>query len=239
MKKSVLAAILSASLLTATFAITAPKAQASDINFPHIETIGTSQIVVKADMAELNVEVVTEAKTPAEAKAGSDKAVADFIGRLTKAGVKREQIQSANLQLYPNHVYDPQTRTNNEVGYKASRKVTVTITELDTLNDILDSALAQGINRINNIAFKSSKEAELIEEARLLAIKDAQQKAKFLAKGFGERLAGVWEVRYFDQRPIQPVMYRMDAAPKGNVAESYQEAQMTISDRVEVVYRLK
>lgn len=239
MKKSVLAAILSASLLSATFAITVPKVHASDINFPHIETVGTSQIVIKADMAELNVEVVTEAKTPADAKAGSDKAVADFIDRLTKAGVKREQIQSANLQLYPNHVYDPETRTNNEVGYKASRKVTVTITELDKLNNILDSALAQGINRINNIAFKSSREAELIEEARLLAIKDAQQKAKFLAKGFGERLAGVWEVRYFDQHPIQPVMYRMDAAPKGNVAESYQEAQMTISDRVEVIYRLK
>lgn len=239
MKRSILALMLSASLLSTTLAITTSQVQASELSFPHIETVGTSQIMIKADMAELNVEVVTDAKTPAQAKAGSDKAVADFIDRLTKAGVERQQIQSANLQLNPKYVYDPETRINNPVGYTASRKVTVTVMELGKLNELLDSALAQGINRINNIAFKSSKEAELIQEARLLAIKDAQQKAQSLAKGFGEKLAGVWEIRYFDQRPIQPVMYRMEAAAKADIAESYQEAQMTVSDRVEVIYRLK
>ncbi|WP_110455857.1 oxidative stress defense protein [Shewanella algidipiscicola] len=238
MKKTILAT-LTASLLSSTLAIAATKAEANELNFPHIETVGTSQVMVKADMAEINVEVVSEAKTPADAKANSDKAVADFLARLAEAGVERDQIHSANLSLQAKQQYNSDTRTTTEVGYRASRQVTVTVVELKQLNKILDTALEQGINRVNNISFTSSKTDELIAQARKQAIADAQQKAKALAAEFGTEVDRVWQIRYYDQRQVQPVMYRMDAAPKGNVAESYQQAQTTVSDRVEVIYRLK
>ncbi|WP_327270589.1 oxidative stress defense protein [Shewanella sp. cp20] len=195
--------------------------------------------MVKADMAELTVEVVTKADNPAKAKAGSDKAVSDFLARLAKSGIAREDIHSANLNLQPEYLYDPETRTNKEIGYRASRQVVVTLRALDKLNDLLDSALQQGINRIHQINFKSSKEQEMIEQARLMAIKDAKQKAAALAEGFGERLDGVWEIRYQAQGPVRPMVYKMSAAARGDIAESYQEAQTSISDRVEVIYRLK
>ncbi|GIU44757.1 oxidative stress defense protein [Shewanella algidipiscicola] len=238
MKKTILAT-LTASLLSSTLAIAATKAEANELNFPHIETVGTSQVMVKADMAEINVEVVSEAKTPADAKANSDKAVADFLARLAEAGVERDQIHSANLSLQAKQQYDSDTHTTTEVGYRASRQVTVTVVELKQLNKILDTALEQGINRVNNISFTSSKTDELIAQARKQAIADAQQKAKALAAEFGTEVDRVWQIRYYDQRQVQPVMYRMDATPKGNVAESYQQAQTTVSDRVEVIYRLK
>lgn len=236
MKHSLLAVLVAGGLFSGVFAA---KAIAADVDFPHIETMGVSQIQVEPDMAELNVEVAVTEKEAKAAKDNSDAAVAKFIARLTAAGITKEQIQSANLNLQPQYVY-AQDKAPELSGYTASRHITVTISDLARLNTILDSALEEGINRVNNIALKSSKEAEYVAKARQAAIVDAKQKAESLAKGFGENLGKVWQIRYYDQRPVQPVMLRMNAkADAMGAAESYQYGQVTIEDRVEVVYKLK
>ncbi len=236
MNKSTIAAVISSLILSASLA--APTL-AAEVNFPHLETIGSSNIVVEADMADVNVEVIIKAETAQAAKKQSDIAVAKFIERLQKAGVSRKLIQSANINLQPQYHYE-KGQPNKLIGYSANRRVSVTVNDLSELNSILDSALEQGINRINHIALKSSKEAQYIKQARLAAIKDAQQKAAELAAGFGEDLNGVWHIRYFDQRPVQPIMMRMSAESDNyNVAKSYQQGQVTIQDRVEVTFRLK
>ncbi|MGP1782937.1 SIMPL domain-containing protein, partial [Shewanella frigidimarina] len=167
----------------------------------------------------------------------SDKAVARFLQRLEKAGVNKERVQSANISLQPQYRYE-KDKPNQLTGYSASRRIKVTVMDLAKLNSILDSALEQGINRINNIALKSSKETQYVEQARMAAIKDAQQKAKMLAEGFGEKLDGVWQISYFEQRPIQPVMLRMNSeAASFDAAQTYQQGQVVIQDRVEVTYR--
>lgn len=236
MKHSLLAVLVAGGLFSGVFTA---KAMAADVDFPHIETMGVSQIQVEPDMAELNVEVAVTEKEAKAAKDNSDAAVAKFIARLTAAGITKEQIQSANLNLQPQYVY-AQDKAPELTGYTASRQVTVTINDLARLNTILDSALEEGINRVNNIALKSSKEAEYVAKARQAAIVDAKQKAESLAKGFGENLGKIWQIRYYDQRPVQPVMLRMNAkADAMGAAESYQYGQVTIEDRVEVVYKLK
>ncbi|WP_394147395.1 oxidative stress defense protein [Shewanella atlantica] len=234
MKKSLLAALISAGLI-----LSSPLVQASELNFPHLETVGVSEVAVEADMAEIDVAVVIKDKTAKGAKEGSDKAVAKFIARLKRAGIARSLIQSANLNLQPQYHYE-KDKPAELIGYTASRRLTVTVKDLTRLNAILDSALEEGINRVNNIALKSSKEEELIAKARQAAIKDAQAKAELIAQGFGEKIKGVWEIRYFEQHPIQPVMLRMSAKGASyDVGESYQQGQVTIRDRIEVVYRLK
>ncbi len=214
-------------------------AQAAEVNFPHIETIGVSQVSVEPDMAQLQVEVMVTETTAKAAKDSSDDAVAKFIARLTAVGVAKEAIQSANLNLQPQYAY-VQDKAPELTGYRASRQITVTIGELSRLNAILDSALEEGINRVNNIILKSSKQAEYAAKARQAAIIDAKQKAQSLAQGFGEKLGPIWQIRYDDQRPMQPVTLRMNAkADTMAVGESYQYGQLTIEDRVEVIYQLK
>ncbi|MDR8525147.1 oxidative stress defense protein [Shewanella fidelis] len=236
MKSSIIAAVISTVIASTSLVATA---QAADVDFAHLNTIGTSELTVKADMAEVNVEVVIKAKTAQQAKRDSDKAVARFLERLEKAGVDKALIQSANINLQPQYHYE-KNKPSQLIGYSANRRITVTVMDLTKLNNILDSALKQGINRINNIALKSSKEAQYVEQARMAAIKDAQQKAKSLAEGFGEELDGVWQISYYEQRPIQPVMLRMNSEAKSfDAGQSYQQGQVVIQDRVEVTYRLK
>ncbi|MEH6733840.1 MAG: oxidative stress defense protein [Shewanella sp.] len=238
MNKILLTSIISASLFTLTATSSLSPVQAAELSFAHIETVGTSTIEAAADMAIINVQVSIEADSAKAAKDKADEAVSQFMQRLLKAGVDKKHIQSANLQLNPQYMY-VQNEPRKLTGYNASRQMTITVIDLNSLNELLDSALVEGINNVNNIELKSSQEAKIIAQARQAAIDDAKQKAQSLAKGFGEQIAGVWQVRYFPQQANQPEMYRASMKMNADVAQTYQQGQVNISDRVEVVFRLK
>lgn len=238
MNKILLTSIISASLFTLTATSSLSPVQAAELSFAHIETVGTSTIEAAADMAIINVQVSIEAASAKAAKDKADEAVSQFMQRLLKAGVDKKHIQSANLQLNPQYMY-VQNEPRKLTGYNASRQMTITVIDLNSLNELLDSALVEGINNVNNIELKSSQEAKIIAQARQAAIDDAKQKAQSLAKGFGEQIAGVWQVRYFPQQANQPEMYRASMKMNADVAQTYQQGQVAISDRVEVVFRLK
>ncbi|MGI2177326.1 oxidative stress defense protein [Shewanella frigidimarina] len=238
MNKILLTSIISASLFTLTATSSLSPVQAAELSFAHIETEGTSTIEAAADMAIINVQVSIEADSAKDAKDKADEAVSQFMQRLLKAGVDKKYIQSANLQLNPQYMY-VQNEPRKLTGYNASRQMTITVIDLNSLNELLDSALVEGINNVNNIELKSSQEAKIIAQARQAAIDDAKQKAQSLAKGFGEQIAGVWQVRYFPQQENQPEMYHASMKMNADVAQTYQQGQVAISDRVEVVFRLK
>jgi uncharacterized protein YggE len=231
MKKQLLAVVFGCSALG--FAGTA----AANVTVPHLETIGSGEVTAQPDMAEFSVAVEEVRGTAKEAKQAVDKAVTAFVERLQAKGVERSDIQSANISLQPQYHY-PKDKKPELTGYRASRHITVSVRDLEQLNTYLDNALGDGINRINNIQLKVSNEAEYVEQARQAAIKDAMEKAESLAKGFGEKIDGVWRITYQASHP-RPVMMRMamDAAPE--TAATYQDAQITIRDRVEVVFKLE
>jgi uncharacterized protein YggE len=238
MNRPLLISILSGVIFTLTAASSLSTLQAAELSFAHIETEGTSTIEAPADMAIINVQVSIEADSAKAAKDKADDAVSQFMQRLLNAGIDKKHIQSANLQLNPQYSY-VQNEPRKLTGYSANRQMTVTVMDLNSLNELLDSALVEGINNVNNIELKSSQEAQIIVQARQAAINDAKQKAQSLAKGFGEQIAGVWQVRYFPQQPHQPEMYRASMKMNADVAQTYQQGQVMISDRIEVVFRLK
>ncbi|OAN12559.1 oxidative stress defense protein [Photobacterium jeanii] len=232
MHKKLLATVLGATALLST------QLQAAEVSFPHLVTQGHGEIIATADMAKLHVEVTEKRATAKEAKQAVDKAVVAFIARLEKQGVKRADIQSANISLHPEYKY-PKNKEPQLVGYRAEREVTVTVHKLEALNTYLDGSLVDGINRIRNIELKSSKEAELKQQARTAAIKDAKEKAQSVANGFGESVDGVWQITYLTQS-VQPYVMqaRTMSLMSNDVGESYQNDKIVIEDSVDVIFKL-
>ncbi|MFD2178677.1 oxidative stress defense protein [Veronia pacifica] len=232
MKKTLLAALLSTQFLLS------PLASAGDMDFAHIETMGVGEVSATPDMANVQVEVTTTERSAKEAKQVSDKAVASLLRRLEKNGVERKDIESANISLQPQYRY-PKDSAPLLTGYRASRTVSIVITDLDNLNTVLDGALEDGINRINNISMQVSNLTALKEKAREAAIKDAIAKGESLAKGFGQKVKGVYKIRYFDSSPAYPMETRMLAMSADNrVDESYKGGQVKVEDRVEVIFKI-
>lgn len=231
MKKHLVAVMLGLGLLGTSGMASA------DISVPHLETTGSGEITVQPDMAVFSVAVEEVKPTAQAAKQAADQAVTAFVERLLAQGLERSQIQSANISLQPQYTY-PKNNAPQLKGYRASRTITVTVNELDNLNMYLDSALGDGINRINAIELKVRDEKAFQEQARQAAIQDAISKAESLAKGFGEKLDGVWQISYQSNQP-RPIMMRMAMDSPNEAAMTYQDAQIIIRDQVAVTFKLE
>ncbi len=213
-------------------------ASALAVDFPHLTTSGYGEVVAKPDMATFSVSVVESTMTAEQAKSKVDDVVGRFLNSLKQAGVADSNIASSNLYLTPQYHY-PKDEKPELVGYRASRNVTVTVKDISKLNQFLEVALVDGINQIDNIQLTVSDEAIYQEQARQAAIKDANQKAQSLAKGFSRELGDVWEIRYNNSN-TQPVLLKSMKMDSSRMeSDSYQDASITIRDRVEVVYKLE
>lgn len=205
-------------------------------DFPHLVTTGYGEVIAKPDMAEFSVKVVESTMTAEQAKQSVDQVVKALIDALNQQGVESQDISSSNLYITPQYHY-PKKGKPELVGHRATRSVSVTVNDLADLNQYLDLALNAGINQVDNIQLKVRDQAQYQQQARMAAIRDANEKAQSLAQGFGKAVKDVWRIDY-NMQSQQPVLMRsmaMDAKVESN---TYQDSTIVIRDRVDVIYQL-
>ncbi|EGR0144995.1 oxidative stress defense protein [Vibrio alginolyticus] len=224
-------------LLASALSLTSASVLANTPEFAHVTTTGYGEVTATPDMATFSVKVVDTTMTAEQAKLSVDKTVEEFLKSLSDAGLSKDNITSSNLYLAPQYHY-PKSGKAELVGYRASRSIDVTVTDLNNLNQYLDMALEAGINQVDNIQLKVSNQAEYQQKARMAAIKDAREKAGSLATGFEKKLGDVWQINY-RQMHVQPVLMRSMAMDSKEGANSYQDSTMIIRDQVDVIYKLK
>ncbi len=224
-------------LLASALSLTSASVLANTPEFAHVTTTGYGEVTATPDMATFSVKVVDTTMTAEQAKLSVDKTVEEFLKSLSDAGLSKDNITSSNLYLAPQYHY-PKSGKAELVGYRASRSIDVTVTDLKNLNQYLDMALEAGINQVDNIQLKVSNQAEYQQKARMAAIKDAREKAGSLATGFEKKLGDVWQINY-RQMHVQPVLMRSMAMDSKEGANSYQDSAMIIRDQVDVIYKLK
>ncbi|EMI7260269.1 oxidative stress defense protein [Vibrio alginolyticus] len=224
-------------LLASALSLTSASVLANTPEFAHVTTTGYGEVTATPDMATFSVKVVDTTMTAEQAKLSVDKTVEEFLKSLSDAGLSKDNITSSNLYLAPQYHY-PKSGKAELVGYRASRSIDVTVTDLKNLNQYLDMALEAGINQVDNIQLKVSNQAEYQQKARMAAIKDAREKAGSLATGFEKKLGDVWQINY-RQMHVQPVLMRSMAMDSKEGANSYQDSTMIIRDQVDVIHKLK
>ncbi|MCE9830289.1 oxidative stress defense protein [Vibrio diabolicus] len=224
-------------LLASALSLTSASVLANSPEFAHVTTTGYGEVIATPDMATFSVKVVDTTMTAEQAKQSVDKTVEQFLKSLSDAGLSKDNVTSSNLYLAPQYHY-PKSGKAELVGYRASRSIDVTVTDLKNLNQYLDMALEAGINQVDNIQLKVSNQAEYQQKARMAAIQDAREKAASLATGFEKKLGDVWQINY-RQMHVQPVLMRSMAMDSKEGANSYQDSTMIIRDQVDVIYKLK
>ncbi|MFH4359376.1 oxidative stress defense protein [Vibrio diabolicus] len=224
-------------LLASALSLTSASVLANSPEFAHVTTTGYGEVIATPDMATFSVKVVDTTMTAEQAKQSVDKTVEQFLKNLSDAGLSKDNVTSSNLYLAPQYHY-PKSGKAELVGYRASRSIDVTVTDLKNLNQYLDMALEAGINQVDNIQLKVSNQAEYQQKARMAAIQDAREKAASLATGFEKKLGDIWQINY-RQMHVQPVLMRSMAMDSKEGANSYQDSTMIIRDQVDVIYKLK
>lgn len=126
-------------------------------------------------------------------------------------------------------------------GYEIRQLVEVTVRDIDSTGDVIDTALDAGANNVSGVRFEVEDRDAAIEQARELAVEHAREKAEHLAELTG---VSVGSPLYIDERsPSLPVERieeaAMDADGGAGVSAPIQPGESTITVNVNIVYGIE
>ncbi|MCA9195425.1 MAG: SIMPL domain-containing protein [Planctomycetales bacterium] len=234
---------------------------------PTISVAGSAEVFTMPDRVQLWATIVTRARSIADATDENDQTIRQAIQFLNSMSVEQKNISTEHLSLEPMmrdsaRKIDPRTfQGNNEspfveldsaeaafekqmpVGYIARRTLRITINELNKFDSIYKGLVERGINNIGGISFETSELRKYRDQARILAIRAAKEKAAALAGELGAELAAVQTISETDNRfsyggfnVLQNV-----SSPFGNdsEAEALAAGRIRIQAEISVVFILK
>ena len=166
---------------------------------------------------------------------------------LKKMGVADKDIQTTRYNIYPeyDYVYPAAGRSGrNELsGYRVSHTTNIRIRDLEKTGLIIDAITAFKPTNVDNLSFTlDEKERKQLEERALaLAINDAKDRARRVAKDANLRLKDIVGIRsYVDSAPYPKYGYERVALLSADTAPTTPIAQGedTISVSVTITYKI-
>lgn len=199
-------------------AVGAVQAQSdSDDTLRSINVNGTGRVKAEPDVADVRLGVTMQGKDAKQASAKAAETMDSVINALLGMGIDEKDIQTTGLNLNP--MYDWDDNPPNIVGWEASNMVNVTVRDIASVGDAVDSATAAGATNVNGISFRVEDSTEAEAVARSAAVADAEAKAQQLARDAGVNIIGVVTITESGGQQPQPIyMARADMA--FGVAES-------------------
>lgn len=174
---------------------------------PTINVSGEGKIKVTPDQAAISISVETKGAKAVDVKKENDTKIDAVLKYIKKMNIAKEDYQTQRVSLYPNYDYE-----KKKTSYIATQTVYVLLKDLNKYDALMDGLVDLGINRIDNVEFKSSKIDQLQSDARKLAIKDAKAKAEDFVSVLNQKVGKALTISDNSQVNYPPrPMYEMKA----------------------------
>ena len=170
--------------------ISAPPAEP----LPSITVTGTGEVLVKPDLARVNIGVVTQFESASAGVRRNNEAVEKLLGALDEYGIAESDIQTSNFRVAPQYEYDRSGQAPRLIGYRVTNQVRVAVRRIADLGTLLDEVVTAGANQINNVTFAVNEAKSFDDTARRRAMADAHRKAALYAQEAGVRLGSVLRI---------------------------------------------
>lgn len=212
---------------------------------PHntISISGEGSVFAKPDIGQVNLTVIREGKTVAEAQKAATEGANAVVGYLKSAGIEEKDIKTISYNLNPRYDY---TQNGGRVdrGYEVVQTFDVKIRNLDKAGDILAGAAEKGANQVSGLNFTIDNPDTLNAQAREDAIRDAKEKAEKLADQLGVRLGRI--VSFSESSggyPPVPMYYKgmggAVAQDSASVAPATPTGENEIVSNVTIIYEIR
>ena len=228
--------ILGTILLLGATAQAQPMSERS--RMPSITVTGEATISAEPDQAEIDIGVVTQAKTAPESSKENAERLARVLAEVKKQLGKGDEVKTAGYSLAPSYRY-PQGGKPEIVGYTASNTLRIKTTNLNLVGRLIDSAMQAGANTVNRLVFTLKDELAAQLGALKMASAKAKSKAEAVASSLGLKIVRIAAVNE-GERTVQPIYRdrqvmaaRAEAAPTP-VEPGTVEVRSTVSMTVEV-----
>jgi uncharacterized protein len=198
---------------------------------------GEGTISVKPDIAYVSVGIQKNSSTVKQVQTQVNEVTNKIIAGLKTVGIDSKNIQTENYSINPN--YDWSSGSQKITGYTANSQLKIKITDLDKINEVIDSATTNGANQVNNITLDVDNRDAAEETARKDAVAQATKKAETAARIAGFKLGKI--IGYYensnDSNLIRPVAYSLKGA--GAIADQATSTNVqTGSEEVKIIVNL-
>lgn len=204
-----------------------------------ITVVGEGQVKVEPDIARINIGVEVVRPTVREASDANEELLNSVLTALQAAGVAEDDIQTSGFSVYAERFGPNGPLPENEVTYRVSNNVMVTVRDLANIGSILDAAIEAGANNIYGVEFALDNTDAVESEARGIAIADAGAKAGELATLAGVNVGAVVSVSEILSQNLPYAQFRESAVGMGGGGgPTIQPGQVTLTMQLQVVYEI-
>jgi len=209
---------------------------------------GTGEATAIPDVARISFSVTEDASTVAAAQDAATAKTDAVLAALKELDIEETDVKTLAYNVYPQYEYQncynaycpPTTSSPKIIGYEVSQTVEVTVRDTAKAGDVLQALGTTEVQNISGPNFTVDDADSVKAKAREMAIIEAKEKAKQLAKDLGVHLGKV--VSFYENGPSYP-MYdgyggateMMSAQKAPSLPTGEQETTVTVS----ITYELR
>ncbi|OZT72718.1 SIMPL domain-containing protein [Vreelandella boliviensis] len=241
--------------------LSAPLAHASPSHPPQpsLHVQAQSWVEVEPDKATLNARLwentpalstleESDSSALSDARERLETRASELIAQMEATGLERNAINAGSLNVYPEHIQGPRKEGGEHETLQRTRlerPITVELTDLDQLSEVLDALIAAGVNSLDGVQFDLQDRDAASDEALVKALEKAQHKANLMADSLETELGHVQRIEETQSPIFQPRMMAMRAesdaagASQSGAASEYRPGTIRIDAGVSVEWALK
>lgn len=152
---------------------------------PSVAVSGQAEVLVAPDLIDIRLGVECRKKELSEALQENSRRVAAIIETCKKFGIEDKDIQTDWLGLEPR--YDSDYSKAAPQTYNVQKSVSVTLREPTNFEALITAVVEAGATHVHGIDFRTTKLREYRDQARLMALRAAREKADLLANELGNK----------------------------------------------------
>lgn len=219
---------------------------------PLITVTGQAELRVPPDEILFTLSVESVDKEMLAAKKKTDDSVREVLAIARRNNVKDEDVQTSYISVEPKYNiddldYDQRRGVKREfVGHQVSKTIAIRLRDIARFDGLLSDVLKAGVTRVRNVEFRDSQLRKHKDQARKLAIKAAQEKARMLAAEIGQSIGPAYSITetqvssYGRANQNQNVMTTISAEPAEGESESaIAPGSISVTAQVTVSFRLQ
>lgn len=204
---------------------------------PQISVSGEGKIKVIPDQGTINATVETKGNNAKDVKKQNDQQVEAVLKLIKKMNLAPADYRTQRVALNPQFDYEKKKTT-----YNATQTIEIILRDLSKYDELMEGLVNQGINRIDNVVFQSSKQAQYESEARRIAMKEAKLKAEDFVSVLGQKVGRAMTIadntQSYNPQPVYARMKTMAMESDLAARETLAAGEITITANVSVSFIL-
>ena len=151
-----------------------------------INVVGVGEVNEEPDQVVLSIGINAQELTLVEAKKVADQRYAMVLQQIKAAEIDDKYIKATRINAQPQYEWINNKRVYK--GERVSRSLQVTINDLDSVSELMQAIIENGVSTIDSMTTGFQNPEQLEQQALGIAADDARAKAEFLAKRLGRNL---------------------------------------------------